>query len=178
MEISPILPPSDALIDFDMLDCAVRGPEVSIIEDKELNASDPPSVIELIGPDSRVTFFADCTRPYMVLNFKGIDRFLTILIVCVDDTGEQKNIHVTNKSSFITADRSNIKAPLEIEDGWQFVCIDLEDFLANAFGATYAMCKEVTVCGSCRLSKLYFQSQHYSDVELPKFLRVFGTEDN
>ncbi|KAJ1407587.1 hypothetical protein B484DRAFT_309359, partial [Ochromonadaceae sp. CCMP2298] len=62
--------------------------------------------------------------------------------------------------------------PLEIQEGWQYLCIDLEDLLANAFGASYAMCREVTVCGSCRLSKLYFQSQMYADVELPKFLRV------
>ncbi|KAJ1394848.1 hypothetical protein B484DRAFT_340293, partial [Ochromonadaceae sp. CCMP2298] len=92
---------------------------------------------------------------FLVLNFKSVDRFLSIMVMCVDDTGEQKNIHITNKASFITADRQNCKVPQEIQEGWQYLCIDLEDPLANAFGVSYAMCREVTVCGSCRLLKLY-----------------------
>ena len=176
MELTAILPPNDSIIDFDMLDCMVKGPEISIIEDKELSMTAPPSVIELIGADSKITFFVDCSRKYLVVNFKSVDRFLPMTLTCVDDTGEVKNIEITNKASFITADRQNCKLPLQIEEGWQHLCIDLEDLLANAFAATFSSCKEITVCGSCRLSKLYFQSQTYSDVELPKFLRVFGEE--
>ena len=177
MEITAILPPNDASIDFDVLDCIIHGPEISIIEDKELHMTFPPSVIELIGAESNITFFTDCPRQYLVLNFKSVDRFMSINLACVDDTGEQKNFTITNKASFITADRQNCKVPLEIEEGWQHLCIDLEDLLANAFSATYAMCREVTVSGSCRLSKLYFQSVKYSDVELPKFLRVLMDEN-
>lgn len=176
MEITPILPPDENPIDFDVLDCMVKGPEISIIEDKELSIANPPSVVELIGADSTITFFTDCSRQFLVLNFKSVDRFLTIILHCVDDTGEMKTITITNKASFITADRQNCKLPLEIEDGWQHLCIDLEDLLANAFSATFATCREVTVCGSCRLSKLYFQSRKYADVELPKHLRVLGHE--
>ena len=176
MELTPVLPPADGGVDFDLLDCMVKGPEISIIEDKELSVTAPPPVIELIGHDSCITFFVDCSRQYLVLNFKSVDRFLTILLTCVDDTGEMKNIEITNKASFITADRRSAKLPLQIEDGWQFLCIDLEDLLANAFSSTFAACKEITVCGSCRLSKVYFQSVLYSDVELPKFLRVLSDE--
>ena len=176
MELTAILPPNESIIDFDMIDCMVKGPEISIIEDKELSLTNPPSVIELIGAESKITFFTDCSRQYLVLNFKSVDRFMTIVLNCIDDTGEMKNITITNKVSFITADRQNCKLPLEVEEGWQHLCIDLEDLLANAFSATFATCAEVTVCGSCRLSKLYFQSIKYSDVELPKYLRVFGEE--
>lgn len=176
MELTPILPPNESAIDFDTLDCMVKGPEISIIEDKELSITNPPSVIELIGVESSITFFAECTRRYLVVNFKSVDRFVTIILQCMDDTGEMKTITLTNKASFITADRQSCKLPLVTEDGWQHLCIDLEDLLANAFSATYASCTEVTVCGSCRLSKLYFQSRKYADVELPKFLRVLGEE--
>jgi hypothetical protein len=177
MELTAILPPNDAMIDFDLLDCAVRGPEISIIEDKELSMTNPPSVVELLGADSRITFFTDCARQYLVINFKSVDRFLTIILNCVDDTGEMKTIVITNKASFITADRQSCKLPLQIEEGWQHLCIDLEDLLANAFSASFSSCREVTVCGSCRLSKVYFQSQRYADVELPKFLRVLGEDE-
>jgi hypothetical protein len=176
MEITPILPPGEDTIDFDVLDCMVKGPEISIIEDRELSITNPPSVVELIGADSTITFFADCSRQYLVLNVKGMERFLTIILHCVDDIGETKTITLTNKASFVTADRQSCKLPLVLEEGWQYLCIDLEDLLANAFSATFASCREVTVCGSCRLSKLYFQSRKYADVELPKYLRVLGNE--
>lgn len=176
MELTPVLPPNDSPIDFDMLDCMVKGTEISITEDKELSLTMPPSVIELIGHESSITFFVDCSRQYLVVNFKSVDRFLTFVLTCVDDTGEMKNIVITNKASFITADRRSAKLPLQIEDGWQFLCIDLEDLLANAFSATFAACKEITVHGSCRISKLYFQSVLYSDVELPKYLRLLNDE--
>lgn len=176
LEITPILPPDDSIIDFDVLDCIVRGPEISIIEDKELSLTNPPPVIELIGADSNITFFTDCSRQYLVLNLKGVDRFLTIVLHSTDDTGEIKTITLTNKASFITADRQSCKLPLVLEEGWQHLCIDLEDLLANAFAASFAACREITVCGSCRLSKVYFQSRKYADVELPKFLQVLGNE--
>jgi hypothetical protein len=175
MEITPIMPPADAMIDFDMLDCMVTGPDISIIEDKELDIVNPPSVIELLGQDSKITFFVDSPQRYLVLNFKTMDRFLSIALTCLDDTGEMKSITITNRASFITADRKTCKVPLVIEEGWQYLCLDLEDMLANAFAASHAVCKEVMVFGSCRLSKLYFQSKLYSDVELPTYLRTITT---
>jgi hypothetical protein len=175
MEITPILPPSNNKIDFDLLDCSAFGPEVSIVDDFELQVQSI-SVIELIGSDSKILFYTDCGRPYLVVQFKSIERFLKLSVLCSDDTGNDKLFEMSNKSSFITIDKNMCKMPLEIDIGWQYVCIELEELLANAFGTSFVSCKEVTVSGSCRLARLYFQSKKYSDVELPSFLRVVASE--
>ncbi len=177
MEITAILPPSDSKIDFDLIDCTAQGPEVNIVDDFELLVQSPVSVIELTGSDSKVTFFTDCVRPYLVVHFKSIDRFLRFSILCSDETGKDKLFDMSNKTSFVTIDQSVCKMPMDISSGWQYACIELDELLANAFGTMYVSCKEVTVCGSCRLSKLYFQSKKYADVELPSYLRVVVSEN-
>ncbi len=176
MEITAILPPSDNKIDFDLLDCSASGPEVGIVDDFELLVQSPVSVIELIGSSSKVTFYTDCTRPYLVIHFKNIDRFLKFVILCSDDTGVDKTLDMSNKTSFITVDKSYCKMPLDTGAGWQHVCIELDELLANAFGTSYVECKEVTIHGSGRISKLFLQSKKYADVELPSFLRVVVNE--
>jgi hypothetical protein len=175
MEITAILPPSNSKLDFDLLDCSAFGPEVNIVDDFELQIQSI-SVIELIGSDSKILFYTDCVRPYLVVQFKSIERFLKISVLCSDDTGNDKLFEMSNKSSFITIDKNACKMPLEIGSGWQYVCIELEELLANGFGTSFLSCKEVTISGSCRLGRLYFQSKKYSDVELPSFLRVVANE--
>lgn len=176
MDFTAILPQSDGKIDFDMLDCSISGPEVAVVEDFELQT--PPNgpaipVVELMGKESRITFYADCSRPFLVLYIKNIQRFLKLNLICVDDVGKETFFEISNNNSIVTVDKlGNCKLPLEIENGWQYICMDLSDILANACGTSYSMCKEVTIFGSCRLFKLYFQSKQHADCELPPYLRV------
>mmetsp|Transcript_19545 Transcript_19545/g.26839 ORF Transcript_19545/g.26839 Transcript_19545/m.26839 type:complete len:180 (-) Transcript_19545:566-1105(-) len=179
MDITPVLPQSDGKIDFDMLDCSTSGPEVAIVEDFELQASpnNAVSVIELIGNESKVLFYTDCSRPLLVLYVKNIQRFLKIILLCEDDTGTEIKFEFSNNNSFVSVDKhGHCKLPLEIDFGWQYICMDLEDIVANACGTTFSICKEVTVCGSCRLLKMYFQSKRFADCELPNYLRLVGIE--
>lgn len=178
LEITPLLPPDDSAIDFDMLDCTAVGSEISIAEDGELSVGDPVPVVDLGSMSSQVTFYPECSRPYVVIHFKNIDKFLSIRFLCVDDTdnNNMKELIMSNKFSFVTVDETSVKMPLEMESGWQHVCIELDELLANAYGSTYVLCKELTITGGCRFSKIYFQSKMYSDVELPNFLRVVNAE--
>ncbi len=177
MEITAILPPSDNKIDFDLLDCAASGPDVNIVDDFELHTQAPVSVIDLVGSESQVVFYVDCVRPYLVLHFKSVDKFMKVKILCSDDTGKDKLFEMSNKSSFVTIDQTTCKMPMEVSNGWQYVCIELDELLANAFGTSLVSCKQVTLCGSCRVSKMFFQSRKYADVELPDFLRVVVREN-
>jgi len=172
MEITPILPPNELPLDFDTLDCAIEGTEFSIVDDSELNFEGTTAVMELSGQGTKVKFYPHCKRPFLALYMKTIKRFVTFDVVCLDDTGEQRLISASNRNSFVTIDKYSCTIPFVAAGGWQYVLLDLEDLLANAFGVGYDRCVEISVCGSCRLSKVYFQSKKYSDIELPSFLRV------
>lgn len=172
MEITPILPPNELPVDYDTLDCVIEGNDFNIVDDSELALENPIPVMELQGANTKIKFYPHCKRPYLVLFLKTVKRFATFEIVCLDDTGTKRHLSVSNKNSFVTIDKNICKIPFIAGNGWQYVMLDLEDLLANAFGATYDRCVEISVCGSCRVSKIYFQSKKYSDIELPSYLRV------
>src|SRR5688572_2947650 len=115
MELTPVLPPTNAKIDFDILECAVNGPEISVVDDDELKPNGPVGVIELIGLKSQVTFFPECSRQYLVINFKNIQRFLAFSLVCSDDTQKEKTFEMSNNHSIVSIDGNYCKMPLETE---------------------------------------------------------------
>lgn len=173
MELSPIFPPNNEPIDFDNIDCQILGTEIEMVEDSELNYESPPQVLEIRNNNTKIRFFTDCPRPYLVIQFKTIKKFLTIEFICLDENGQEKIFMASNRTSFITVDGSICKLPLTTpQEGWQYCMINLEDLFADAFGSIYYQCREVIIHGSCRLSKIYFQSKQYADIELPSFLRV------
>eukprot|EP01038_Epipyxis_sp_PR26KG_P004808 gene4808-6736_t len=147
MEITPILPPSDANLDFDLLDCVAVGTEVHVSDDFELSAGGPVPVIEVLNK-SKIIFYSDY------------------------NSSEEKIFEMSNRSSFVTIDKTTCKLPLVVRDGWQYLCVEMDDLMTNAFGSTFVACREVIIHGSCRVSKIFFQSKKYADVELPAFLRV------
>lgn len=62
--------------------------------------------------------------------------------------------------------------PLKLEEGWQRVNIDLERTVRLVFGSSYLTTSQVTIRASARVAKVFFQSQPFSDYELPSHLRV------
>ena len=177
MEITPIIPPDEQPLEMDTLNCMIAGPEIHIVEEPELNVNNPVPVIELLGSESKIRLFTNCSRQYLVMHFKTMRRFFFMDIVCEDDAGKEYVFKLSNKTSFITIDKNVCTMPFQCGEGWQYSCIDLEDIMANAFTASFYHCREVIITGTCRIGKFFFQSKKYSDIELPLFLRVV-TEDN
>lgn len=169
-QVTPIFPVSaDDDIDFDLLDCVPSGSGVNMIEDDELGEK---SVIELSGTDSRITFFTNSNHALMVLHVNACNRFMSICIIVRDDSGDEKSIEISSKRSTLVIEKSICKLPLEIGDGWQRICLNINDLLFRTFGTRYDSCIEVTLTGGCKLSKLFFQWDDYPDPLLPTFLRV------
>eukprot|EP01036_Dinobryon_divergens_P030913 gene30913-40233_t len=110
---------SDGKIDFDMLDCSISGPEVTVVEDYELQiqpTSGAVPIVELMGTESKITFYTDCPRPFLAFYIKNIQRFLKIVLICEDDTGKEAKFEYSNKFSFVSVDSNGVcNIPLEVE---------------------------------------------------------------
>lgn len=76
----------------------------------------------------------------------------------------------TRSVADISGDRAQL--PLKIGRGWQYVNLDLERIVRLAFGTNYLTTSQVTLRASARISKVYFQSENFSDFELPAHLRA------
>lgn len=165
-----ILPPSEdhREIDFDELECIPQGPECNITDDKELDMD----VIEVIGEDSRVIFPVRGDLPYLAMHLKTINRFVTIILTLRDNTETVRHVTLTNRRSNIRIDKNSCSLPIEMGDGWQHLCLPLNDICFNAFGSRCRYCAEIIITGSVRIGRIFFEEEMYADVELPPNLRV------
>ena len=171
VEVLAVVPRSEADVDLEQMDGLPSGPEVNIVDDFELDKSG--AAVVSVGDASKITFYTNCLLPNLVLHFWSSDRFFSWSVVLVDDKRISRTFTMSNKRSIITVDKNECSLPIENGEGWQRVNLDLDSLLRNAFGTSFVACFEVTVSGSCKLARLFFQAKDYSDVELPKYLRVF-----
>ena len=177
-EVLPIMPPSGEDFDFDTIDCSPSGPEVSVADDFELLTETGCPVLEIVGEKSEMAFYMNTTLPYVAFHIKSVRKFMGITLRFIDNTKTTRTVSFSNKRSVVTVDQDKCFLPIEIGmEGWQYLCLDFERICKNAFGTSYSSCKEVTVHGSCRLSKLFFQKREYADAELPEYLRVCVREN-
>lgn len=76
----------------------------------------------------------------------------------------------TRSVADIGSDRALL--PMKLQEGWQRVNIDLERTVRLVFGSSYLTTSQIVIRASARIAKVFFQSQPFSDYELPGHLRV------
>jgi len=172
VEVVALLPRSETDVDLDQMDAVPSGPEVNIVDDYELDKGGVPVVS--LGPDpSKLTFYTNCMLPNLALHYWSSERFFSWSVVLVDDSRVKRTFNMSNKRSIITVDKNVCSLPIENGEGWQRVNLDFNSLLKNAFGTSFVSCYEVSITGSCKLARLFFQGKDYADTELPSFLRVY-----
>jgi hypothetical protein len=167
----PIIPRVDAgnggEIDFEMINCYPFG-DVVVVDDVETAKSS----VEIHGESSFLQFPVQCGLPYLVFQIKNLDRFLKILIQVRDNENTLRSFTITNKRTTIQIKDNTCDLPVQLGLGWQYLNLDLEDLMRRCFGTGYAVVHEITVFGSTRIGKIYFQDREFSDAELPGYLRL------
>jgi len=146
---------------------APDGEEIDIIEDSELL-----KIVFEIGDNSRLSFPTNTAHHLLVMVVKNIGRFFEINIKASDSYGATHRVSLSNRRSSIAVNKKTCFLPIQVGDGWQYLCLDLEDILRRCFGVKYFACYEVQVGGPVRVGKIFFQNVQLSDAELPNFLRV------
>ena len=165
-----LFPPTNNEFDnFNFIDCNPAGPEVNIVCDYELLGK---SVIDIVGEESKITFNCNSTYENLVMQINSGNHFFSIDLRLRDESGKERTFQLSNKKSSIMIINDTCTIPMEVGDGWQRICISLDSMLSRAFGFKFVSCSSVTICGSCRLAKIYFQDEDYADPQLPLFLRV------
>jgi len=144
--------------------------EASVVTDGELVAD----ALELMARDGKVSvsFQCECSLPFLVLQLKDIGRFCSIEVTAESRGGEEHTLVYSSRATLARVGRTKATMPLMLSSGWNYLCLDVEDALHLAFGASLAVTTCVTVRSSCRLARVFFQDKRYEDRELPDFLRV------
>jgi len=167
-----VIPPGPDDFDFDQIDCLPVGPEVTIVDDFELLLDSGAPVLEITGDASKIVFFTQCSLPIVNFHIKNVEKFISIAVTFNDSSGGSREVNFNTKRSIVTVDKTVANLPVVIGEGWQYLQLDFHKIAASAFGCNYSACTEITVHGSCRLSKVFFTKTELADAELPAYLRV------
>jgi len=168
-EVIAIFPPSEMDIeDFDVVDCVPHG-DCTIVEDDELFGK---SIIDVGDAESHITFFGNTRYSQCVMHVNCGGRFFSVKFEVRDTAGKERTFLLSNKKTMVTIAGNDCTVPMDVGDGWQRLCFDLDDLLTRAFGSKLQLCSKIVFHGACRLAKLYYQARDYADPQLPVFLRV------
>lgn len=148
--------------------------EIAIVNDESFNAR---NVIDLAASNSKLTFYTMSKYPLLVFQLNSLNHFIEITLVVTDNTKVGKSITLSNRKTQVIIDETYCNIPLEINDGWQYLCIDINKILHHSYRSIFLSCNEISVTGNCKIARAYFQEKEYSDIQLPKYLQVLEHEE-
>ena len=69
---------------------------------------------------------------------------------------------------------------MKLEDGWNQIHINFEEFVKKAFGTNYVETKRVKINANCRIRRIYFTQFPDNKKKIPQDYKVFAAieEDN
>ncbi|CAN0057509.1 unnamed protein product [Ascophyllum nodosum] len=103
-----------------------------------------------------------------------LDKYFSFEVEIVDDSKHYRYIDISNNRSVADMGGDRALLPLELREGWQRINIDLERIARIAFGTSYLTASQITLRASARIAKVFFQSEPFSDYELPSHLRAIA----
>ena len=172
-----LLPPHEQLIDL-----ASYGPvliaqeecernyegDVLVVEDDAVQAS----VVEILGVSANLVFPCSTAMRYLILQMKNLNKYTAIEVEIIDSSRKRRKLQLTNSQSKVKIKENECSMPLVLSEGWNYVPLDLQSLVHNAYGTDLRRTICVQVFASCRLLHVFFQAQPYADAELPKHLQV------
>ena len=132
--------------------------------------------ISLESATSSITFTTSSTLPIVSFHL-STGHFISIKFTVQDTLNSTKTFTLSNKRSKVLIDDKECIIPMTINDGWQYISINLSDTLKHSFSLDYQCCKEISVLGMCSIAGVYYGEDEYADVQLPPYLQVFQHQD-
>lgn len=63
--------------------------------------------------------------------------------------------------------------PLVMEDGWNYLQLDLAHWVKTCYGTNYAETQRVIINANCYLRRVYFSDKLMNEDELPPEMRIY-----
>jgi len=116
------------------------------------------------------------TLPHFVLLVRNLGRFFTFEVQIMDDKGARRRFRASNFQSTTRVKPYICTMPLQLDDGWNQIHLDLASFTKRAYGTNYSHTVQVQIHSNCRIRRVYFAEKILSDDELPAALKLFSPE--
>ena len=112
--------------------------------------------------------------PTIVILVKNLMKYFEFSVTIIDDKKIERTFKATNFQTLTRVKGNFCSMPMRLEDGWNQVHINLDDFTKKAFGSTYKETKRVQIHGNCRLRRIYFTIFPVDYKKIPPEYKVFA----
>ena len=164
---------------------SVRNGHIKRLVDPDIQS---PS-IEIIGANVDANYIytpADPKKslgikmPTIVFLIKNLMKYFEFAVTIIDDKNIERTFKSTNFQTLTRVKGNFCSLPMKLEDGWNQVHIDLDDFCKKAFGTNYRETKRVQINANVRIRRIYFTEFPVDYKKIPPEYKVFAAveEDN
>ena len=112
--------------------------------------------------------------PTIVILVKNLMKYFEFSVTIIDDKKIERTFKATNFQTLTRVKGNFCSMPMRLEDGWNQVHINLDDFCKKAFGTVYKETKRVQIHGNCRLRRIYFTIFPVDYKKIPPEYKVFA----
>eukprot|EP01104_Vermistella_antarctica_P006067 TRINITY_DN167_c0_g1_i1.p1 TRINITY_DN167_c0_g1~~TRINITY_DN167_c0_g1_i1.p1 ORF type:complete len:197 (-),score=43.24 TRINITY_DN167_c0_g1_i1:112-702(-) len=156
----------------------VDGSSISIRPDANIQSN----VIEVVSKNVSNTYIScpkDPSRtlgiklPYLVLIVKNLDKFFSFEIHASDDKKLRRRLRCSNYQAETRVKPYICTMPLKLDEGWNYIQIDIADLMKKAYGAQYEETLRLTIHANCRIRRVFFSDRLYPEDELPPEFKLY-----
>ena len=144
-------------------DFSVRNGHIKRLIDPDIQSP----CIEIIGANVDLNYIFSPADPKKSLGIKmptilvkNLMKYFEFSVTIIDDKKIERTFKATNFQTLTRVKGNFCSMPMRLEDGWNQVHINLDDFCKKAFGSTYKETKRVQIHGNCRLRRIYFTPEY------------------
>eukprot|EP01111_Echinosteliopsis_oligospora_P015199 TRINITY_DN5925_c0_g1_i2.p1 TRINITY_DN5925_c0_g1~~TRINITY_DN5925_c0_g1_i2.p1 ORF type:complete len:191 (-),score=26.56 TRINITY_DN5925_c0_g1_i2:19-591(-) len=151
----------------------VRNGHIKRITDGDIMSS----VLEIVGTNVATNYikcpaepgrFLAIKLPFLVLIIKNLNKYFTFEVTILDDKGVRRRFRASNYQSTTKVKPFICSLPMKlVDEGWNQIQFNLEDFTRRAYGTNYIETHNVQIHANCRIRRVYFADHLHTDSELP-----------
>ena len=95
----------------------------------------------------------------MYPSFTQLDKYFRFEVTLLDDKNVKRTFICSNNQSITRIKPFECSMPLELDEGWNEIVFNLEDYCEKAFASKFVECQKVQVHANCRLARIYFNDR-------------------
>jgi len=91
----------------------------------------------------------------------------------LDDSNTRRRFRASNYQSATRVKPFICTMPMQLDEGWNQIQFNLEEFTRKAYGKAYLETVKVQIHANCRIRRVYFSDRLYSEDELPAEFKLY-----
>lgn len=156
----------------------VKNGHIKRVVDNDMQSS----VLEIIGANVNLNFISlpedenmslGIQMPNFVMQVKNLKKYFTFEITILDDKGVKRKFKACNFQTLTRVKTNQCIIPLKLEEGWNQIFFNLNDFVKRAYSTNYKETLHVQVHANCRIKRLYFTDQPQNSRKIPPEYKAF-----